>query len=287
MILLVDSYSLLFRAHHALPPMATAAGRPTAALYGTCMLLLKLWREQAPEALAFAVDAPRSFRREIYPAYKGTRQAVPEALAEQLARFAAIPAALGAPAHAVAGYEADDVLATLARRAGELGRRALIVTGDRDLLQLADRWIDILFIGRRGQDHVRYDEAAVEARFGVPPAQLPSLIALTGDPADNLPGIPGVGGRTAARWVRAHGDAAGVIAAASRLEPARLRAQVTERSGVILSNERLARLDRNLPLGEPLWSSLEIEAAARLRPLFEQLEFRSLLGRLPPFATGR
>jgi DNA polymerase-1 len=286
-ILLVDSYSLLFRAHHALPPMNTQAGEPTSALYGTCVLLLKLLREQTPDQIAFAADRPRpSFRRELYADYKATRHAVPEALSHQLARFSELPAALGAPVHAVDGYEADDVLATLACRAARESERTIIVTGDRDLLQLADAWVEILFIGRRGQDHVRYDAAAVEARFGVLPAQLPGLVALIGDSSDNIPGVPGVGGKSAARWIREHGDAAGVVAAVDRLEPARLRSAVAARSEQIVTYERLVRLVSDLSLGEPPWTRIDRDRVASLRPVFEALEFRSLLVRLDALASA-
>ena len=303
-VLLIDSHSVLFRAHWALPAMNTAAGEPTAALYGTCVLLLKLLREQAPADIAFAVDTPRpSFRRERYPAYKGTRGAVPSDLTGQLLRFGDIPAALGAPVHAAPGYEADDVLATLAARAAAAGRRARIVTGDRDLLQLAAESdeavsgrgpgqpapgsIDILFIGRRGQDHVLYAAADVEARFGVPPAMLPALIGLCGDSSDNLPGTPGVGTKTAARWLREHGSAGGVVAAAAALEPARLRRVVAERGEQIVANEALATLVRDLPIADPAWSPLAAPGLVALRSVFERFEFKSLLPRLDALISSR
>lgn len=306
-ILLIDSHSVLFRAHWALPAMNTAAGQPTAALYGTCVLLLKLLREQAPADIAFAVDTPRpSFRRDRYPAYKGTRGAVPSDLTGQLVRFGDIPAALGAPVHAAPGYEADDVLATLATLAAAAGRSARIVTGDRDLLQLAapgaesdgapsgrgpgrpaPGTIDILFIGRRGQDHVLYAAADVEARFGVPPAMLPALIGLCGDTSDNLPGTPGVGGKTAARWLREHGSASAVVAAAATLEPVRLRGVVADRGEQILANEVLATLVRDLPIADPAWSPLRAPGLVTLRSVFERFEFKSLLPRLDALISSR
>ena len=281
-VLLLDTYSLLFRAFHALPAMCTSTGVPTGALYGTSVLLLKLLREQAPAGVALALDAPgQNFRRALYPGYKASRPSTPGDLAAQLAELPALIQALGAPAFAAPGFEADDILATLARELGASAQPVCIVTGDRDLLQLAADGVEILFVGQRGRAHVRYDAAAVEARFGLPPDRLPSYVALVGDPSDEIPGVRGVGAKIAARWVREHGDIAGILANIDALAPAKLRPVITGHADQLRLNEQLARLRSDVPLGPgPRHAGFDDQARARLRALFERLEFRSLLARL-------
>src|SRR5262249_14968542 len=159
--------------------------------------------------LAFALDAPvRTFRAERYPEYKAGRPRAPTELAQQLERLPRLLAAFGVPVFCVPGFEADDVLATLARLLAAPGRDVLIASGDRDLLQTVGERVRVLFLGRRGQEAEIYDLARVETRFGVPPRQLPSLSALVGDASDNLPGVPGVGPRTAAALVTEFGSIA-------------------------------------------------------------------------------
>src|SRR5262249_5207127 len=159
--------SVFFRAYHALPPMQTRSGVPTGALYGTSSLLLKLLREERPSALALALDSPvPTFRHVAFEAYKATRKPLPDALRAPLARLPTLLDALGVPAHCAPGFEADDVLATLAGSLRGSGEGVRIVTGDRDLFQAIDDRVDVLFIGRRGEKPVVYDAERVEARFG-------------------------------------------------------------------------------------------------------------------------
>jgi DNA polymerase-1 len=279
-ILLLDTFSLLFRAHHALPPMSTVAGEPTAAVYGLSTLLLKLLRERRPSAIAFALDTKGpTFRHARYPAYKAGRMHAPVELRAQHDRLAEIIAALGAPSHRAAGYEADDVLATLARTAVAAGDRALVVSGDRDLLQVVRGGTEVLFVGRRGAEPVVYDEAAVVRRFGVRPQALPSFVALVGDPSDNVPKVPGIGPRTASLLVERHGDIAGIFAGERELPP-KLRGLVEGRREELLEREDLLRLRTDVPLEPPLHVAVHAAALARLRPVFEALEFKSLLPRL-------
>src|SRR5262245_26263072 len=154
-IVLFDTYSLLFRAFHALPSMCTSRGFPTSALYGFCSVVIKVLREQKPRALSFAVDAPvRTFRKERYAEYKTGRQKAPSELVLQLDRLDELFEAFGVPAFCTPGFEADDVLATLARRLAAEGTSSLVVSGDRDLLQLVDERTRVLFMGRRGKDAV-------------------------------------------------------------------------------------------------------------------------------------
>jgi DNA polymerase-1 len=280
--LLLDVHSLVHRAHHALPPMNTAAGEPTAALYGFASLVVKLLRERTPCGLGLALDAGNRRRRAIDAGYKASRRPPPPELAAQLARVRELPAHLGVPALLVAGEEADDVLATAARALVAAGHQVLVVSGDRDLLQIAGPAVTILFVGRRGGAHEEYDAARVAARFGVAPHALPDLRAFLGDPADDLPGLPGVGPRIAARWLSRHGDLAGVLAHVDELEPAHLRERVGAAAARLRQVAALGRLVDDLPLPAGDWlAPWNDDTRARLRTWFEALEFRSLVPRLP------
>lgn len=265
--------------------MSTQAGEPTSALYGFSTLLLKLLREHRPAAMAIALDAPKkTFRHERFEAYKGGRAATPDALVRQLARFADVVRALAVPAHCVPGWEADDLLATLARELRDEGRDALVVSGDRDLLQVARGTTRVLFVGRRGKDHVLYDAAAVEARFGVPSERVPSWIALAGDPSDNLARVPGIGPKTATELFARFRDAADLLAHVDEV-PGKLGEALRAHAEQIRANEDLARLRDDVDLGDSIRSApLTSGAFTDLRRLFEALEFRSLLPRLDAIA---
>jgi DNA polymerase-1 len=280
--LLIDTSSVLFRAHHALPPMTTRAGVPTAALYGTSSLLVKLLREERPKAMAFALDAPRAtFRHERFEAYKATRKPLPDPLRAQLARLPELLGAFGVPAHCAPGFEADDVLATLARSVAARGDLVRVVSGDRDLFQVAAERVDVLFIGRRGEKPVVYDAAAIESRFGVPPGKLPSYMALVGDKSDNIPGVAGIGPRSAAQLVARVANVAELLDRAAEIESPALRNAVVLAADRIRANEELARLRDDVSLGSGVEVAEFSKAAIpKLRAFFEELEFKSLLPRL-------
>jgi DNA polymerase-1 len=281
-VVLFDTYSLVFRAHHALPPMNTSTGAPTSALYGFSAVVLKVLKEQRARALAFAVDAPkRTFRHEAYAEYKGSRDAAPSVLVEQLGRLPDLLAAFDVPVVCVPGFEADDVLATLATGLCERGDAVLIVTGDRDMLQLVTSHCRVYFVGARGQQPTLFDRDKVLERFGVEPAQMPSRAALVGDSSDNLPGVPGVGPQTAAKLVQQFGDAEGLLSRLDEVTPERIRDALREHADRIRLNEDLSRLRRDvaLPVGA-LASELSASSFEKLGRAFEALEFKSLLPRL-------
>jgi len=280
--LLIDTYSLFFRAHHALPAMNTKSGTPTSALYGFSSVLLKELREQRPYGVVFALDAPqKTFRHEMYAEYKGKRDAVPSALAAQFGRLRELIDAFGVPRFEVPGFEADDILATLAHGLRQRGEPALVLSGDRDLLQLAHGGVRVLFVGARGQTPVTYDEARVFQRFGVPPQRLPEFAALLGDASDNLPGTPGVGPTTAAKWLGAHGSIESLLAHTREVTPVRLRETLAARAAQILRNRKLATLRPDVPLpAGPQCGRLSSDGLLRVRSLFVELEFKSLLPRL-------
>ena len=281
--LLIDTYSLFFRAFHALPPMSTRAGEPTSALYGFSSLLLKLLRETPGAALAFALDAPQAtFRHEVFDDYKAGRPVTPSALSAQFGRLQQLLEALAVPTFRCPGFEADDLLSTLAKRARENDTPALVVSGDRDLLQLARGSVRVYFVGRRSKEALIYDEAAVFARFGVPAQHLPSYVALIGDPSDNLPGVPGIGAATARKLLLGKHNCQELLDDLTRIKNERVRDALLEHRAQILETEALARLREDAPLAASSsgWSvppSSAFEAVARL---FEELEFKSLLTRL-------
>lgn len=279
---LFDTYSLLFRAFHALPRMTTAKGAPTSALYGFCSVVIKVLREQRPRGLSFAVDAPaRTFRHNRYAEYKAGRARAPSELLSQIEHLPELLESFGVPVFCVPGFEADDVLATLAHRLAAEGATSLIVSGDRDLLQVVGERTRVLFVGARGQKATLFDVDAVKARFGVEPAQLPSWTALVGDTSDNLRGVAGIGPRTATELVLAHGNVAGILANLDHVTPHKLREALRAEAERLLVDEELARLRCDVPLaGETLVAPLTPLALARLRALFEELEFKSLLPRL-------
>jgi DNA polymerase-1 len=281
---LFDTLSIFFRAHHALPPMSTSRGEPTSALYGFCSLFLKIVREYDPAGIAFALDAPeKTFRHARYEAYKATRDAPTDGVRQQLARLADLWDCLELPVFRVPGFEADDILATLARRLRTDDVPTLVVSGDRDLLQLARGSVTVLFTGARGRDAVLYDAAKVVERFGVAPEELPSYAAFVGDPSDNLPGVKGIGARPAAELVRKFHDVRSVVDRAGEIERGVLREAVVAAKKQLLLNEELSRLREDVPLPTgPAARPLDSNAVRRLRDLFVHLEFKSLLSRLEP-----
>lgn len=281
-ILIVDTYSLFFRAFHALPPMNTRAGQHTSAVYGMAVLLLKLLREHQPKGLAFARDRSEpTFRHQQFEAYKAQRGPLPDALKSQMGLLDRMLDAFSAPVFSQSGFEADDVIATLARELDQAGEQVLVISGDRDLFQVIRDRVHVLFIGRRGQPPVLYDEAAIIGRFQLQPAQLPSYSALVGDSSDNLPRVSGVGDKTAQRLVAQFGSIEAMYAGLDQVKSAALRQTLQSASQLVLQNAALTRLRDDLVLPEgPRYRAFDSAAKAKLRALFEELEFQSLLPRL-------
>lgn len=286
--LLLDTFSLFFRAFFALPPMSTSRGEATNALYGFSALLLKLLREHPGAELCFALDTGPTFRHQEFLPYKAARAPTPTPLVEQLRRLDHLLDCIGGVALGSPGFEADDVLATVSAALREQGRPALVVSGDRDLLQLAHGSVQVHFVGRRGKDAVTYDEAAVRDRFGVPPWRLPSFVALVGDNSDNLPSVPGIGPATAKKLLERRETATELLRDAPSLSPARVGRKLLEHAEQILNTERLARLRADAPLPPPPHlASPTSESLAAWRELFEDLEFKSLLPRLDKLVASR
>ena len=275
--LLLDGNSLAYRAFFALPTdMATASGQVTNAVYGFTNMLVFLLREHQPDGIAVAFDRPEpTFRHGLVTDYKGGREAAPDILKQQMGLVRQVVETLKIPILELATYEADDILATLATQARDRGDDVIIVTGDRDAYQLVeDPHIKVLYNKRGVTDYVLYDEAGIFERTGVRPDQYPMYAALRGDTSDNLPGVPGVGEKTAAKLINTWGDLDGVFANVDKNTP-KLRENLAAHEARVRENYLATPLIRDVPVECDLdelkmggWDPEEI------RDLFTFLEFR-------------
>ena len=276
-LLLVDGNSLAYRAFFALPTdMATASGQVTNAVYGFTSMLINLVKDHTPDGIVVAFDRPEpTFRHELVPDYKEGRAAAPDILRQQMGLIRQVVDTLDLPVVEVAGYEADDVIATLATRARDREIEVIVVTGDRDTYQLVeDPWVKVLYNRRGVSDYALYDEAGILERTGVAPALYPQYAALRGDPSDNLPGVPGVGEKTAARLLTTYGDLDGVFAHVESQTP-KLRENLTAHEEQVRRNALATPLVRDVPI------DLDVEGVRlapfdpdTVRELFGFLEFR-------------
>ena len=275
---LVDGSSWLHRAFNALPALSTKAGEPTGALYGVLNMLRKLLADYRPDYLAVVFDAPgKTFRHELFPDYKAHRPPLDPQLVQQIEPLHACVRAMGLPLLQMVGVEADDVIGTLTRQATARGWPVLIVSGDKDLAQLVGEQVRMLDTMK----NVVTDVAGVEQKFGVPPARIVDWLALVGDSSDNIPGVPGVGAVTAAKWLREYGSLDALIAHAAAISGKigdKLRAGLEQ----LPLSRQLATLDCNVPL-PVVFEDLRPASpdVAVLRALYERYEFRSWLRELP------
>ena len=283
LFLLLDGHSLAYRAFYALPAdLATSSGQVTNAAYGFTSMLAKVVGDLAPDGVGVAFDTPApTFRKEKDDSYKAGRKETPDLFRQQLPLIHQVLESLGIPIIEAPGFEADDVIATLATAAEAQGHDVIIVTGDRDSYQLVnDPHIKVLYNKRGVSDYALYDEAGILERTGVTPTQYPEYAALRGDPSDNLPGVPGIGEKTAAKLVNAYGDLDGIFANVHELPP-KQRTNLGEWEEQVRHNHDMSVLRRDVELSitiEDLVSRpFEIEEA---RSLFNQLEFRTLFPRI-------
>jgi DNA polymerase-1 len=280
--MLIDGNSLTYRAFFALPTdMATASGQVTNAVYGFTSMLVNLLKDHRPDQVVATFDRPEpTFRHEMVPDYKAGRAQAPDILRQQMGLVRQLIETLRIPLVEISGYEADDVIATLATQAATRGDDVLIVTGDRDTYQLVeDPHVRVLYNRRGVSDYALYDEAGIEARTGVPPARYPEFAALRGDPSDNLPGVPGVGEKTAARLINTYGDLDGVYAHLDELSP-KLRQSLADAEPVVRANAAATPLRRDVPVEiDPAEATLGGWDIEEVRRLFDFLEFRTLWDR--------
>jgi DNA polymerase-1 len=287
--LLLDGNSLTYRAFFALPTdMATASGQVTNAVFGFTSMLLNLVKDQNPDGVVVAFDRPEpTFRHEMLPEYKAQRDPTPDLLIEQFAIVRTVLDALQVPTVDLVGFEADDVLATMAVQIADNGDEAIIVTGDRDIYQMVkDPLIKVLYNKRGVSDYALYDEAGIVERTGVTPELYPQYAALRGDPSDNLPGVPGVGEKTAAKLINAYGGLDGIFDHADEQTP-KLRQNLIEFEERARRNvdAMVLRTDApvDLDLASVRWGTIN---TSDVRELFEELEFNSLYERLGELVGG-
>lgn len=281
-VMALDGNSLVYRAFFALPPdMANASGQVTNAVYGFTTMLLNLVKEHKPDAVVVVFDRPEpTFRHEAVPEYKAQREKAPDTLFQQLGIVRELLDALGVRWLEAPGFEGDDIIATIADRASGEGHDVLIVTGDRDAYQLVrDPHVKVLYNKRGVSDYALYDEAGIVERTGVTPAQYPDYAALRGDPSDNLEGIPGVGEKTAAKLISAHGNLDAVLAAADQQTP-KLKAGLVEHGERVRRNAVVMVLRRDVPIDIDIASLVPAPDLAAAGRLFDFLEFKTMAKRL-------
>ncbi len=285
---IIDGNSLIHRAFYALPAtMQTSRGEPTNALYGFVSMLLKLLEEEQPNYVAVAVDPPGpTFRQKIYDEYKGHREKTPQELGEQMARSREILEAMRISVFEVAGFEADDVIGTLAQKAGEEHLEVVIVSGDADLLQLVDNAVEVL-LTRRGITQVdRCNRAYLKERFGLAPEQWVDFKALKGDPSDNIPGVPGIGEKTARRLLEEFNSIEGILESLPRLK-GRLKENLEESRELLFMGQELNTIRRDVPLNFTRDCCRLVEPNhEKLLVLFRDLEFKNLAERVISASPG-
>jgi DNA polymerase-1 len=285
-LLLLDGHSLAYRAFFALPVenFSTTTGQPTNAVYGFTSMLINVLRDEQPTHLAVAFDVGRqTFRNEIYAEYKANRTESPTDFRGQVSLVQEVLGALHVPVVTAPGFEADDVIATLTVQAVEQGMDVLICTGDRDALQLVNEHVTVLYPRKGVSDLTRFTPEEVEAKYGLTPQQYPDFAALRGDPSDNLPSIPSVGEKTAAKWVREYGSLDELVDRVDTVK-GKVGEKLREHLSSVLQNRRLTELDRAVALDVGP-QDLAVRAWDRneVHTLFDNLQFRVLRDRL--FAT--
>ncbi|RMG36941.1 MAG: DNA polymerase I [Gammaproteobacteria bacterium] len=282
-LILVDGSSYLFRAFHALPPLTNSRGEPTGAIVGVVNMLRKLINDYHPTHIAVVFDAPgKTFRDEMYADYKANRPPMPEELGAQIERLHQIVEAMGLPLLVIEGVEADDVIGTLARQAEERGMDVLISTGDKDMAQLVDDHVTLVDT----MTDTTLDAAGVEAKFGVSPGQIVDYLALVGDSSDNIPGVPKVGPKTAAKWLAQYGDLDRLVAHADEIK-GKVGENLRSNLDQLALSRQLATIRRDvlLPVG-PQDLTPSPPDVARLRQLYEEIEARRLLAALEEEVAG-
>ncbi|MDD2338658.1 MAG: 5'-3' exonuclease H3TH domain-containing protein, partial [Geobacteraceae bacterium] len=282
---LLDGSSYIYRAYYGIRDLATTGGMPTNAVYGFTKMLLGLLQENTPQYLAVVFDRPReeTFRREIYPEYKANRDAMPEDLGPQIPYIKKVLQALAIPALEAPGFEADDVIATLARRYAAEGIQVTVVTGDKDLMQIVSERIRLLDTMKEtcsGPQDVLH-------RFGVPPELVPDILGLAGDTSDNIPGVPGIGEKTAAKLVQQFGSLEGVLRWKSLVNGKKRRENLQIYKDQALLSKTLATVRYDVPLEVPLADLQRLKPSlSDLLPLLRELEFEALAIAFTPPAPG-
>ncbi len=289
-VVLVDGFGLIFRAYFALPAtMSTTTGEQTNAVYGFASMLLDVLKSRQPDYAVIALETGQTFRHEIMESYKGTRSQTPPDLIEQIGRVQQLIATLGIPVKQVENYEADDVIGSLSRKLADDGYQVIVITGDSDLLQLVDDNILVVLPGARRFGEVReFDNDAVLERYGFGPEFVPDYKALVGDTSDNIPGVPGIGDKTAKALIAQWGSLETILEHREEVTPTRARNALIQHGDDAPLSKHLATIVRDLAI------DLDLDEARvgrydreDMTELFRELEFRNLLAKLPePLANG-
>ncbi|MDA2962937.1 MAG: DNA polymerase I [Actinomycetota bacterium] len=284
-LLLIDGHSMAYRAFYALPAenFTTASGQHTNAIYGFATMLLSLLTSEKPTHVAVAFDLSRkTFRSEIFPEYKANRTKTPDEFRSQMSYLHELVTAFGITTFEIEGYEADDILATIAKRAESEGAQTLICTGDRDSFQLVSESTTVLYPKRGVSDLARMTPAAVQEKYGMTPKQYPDFAALRGDPSDNLPSVPGVGEKTAAKWIIDYGSLKELIANADKLG-GKVGQSLRDSIDSVILNSELTQLVADVPItlsiDDLAWSGVYEN---KIAGLFDLLEFKTLKDRIKP-----
>jgi len=284
-LLLIDGHSMAYRAFFALPAenFTTAQGQHTNAIYGFATMLISLLKDEQPTHVAVAFDVSRkTFRTDIFPDYKANRAKTPDEFRSQMSYLNDLVTGFGITQFALEGYEADDIIATITKQAEREGAEVLICTGDRDSFQLVTEKTTVLYPKRGVSEMARMTPSAVQEKYGMSPDQYPDFAALRGDPSDNLPSIPGVGEKTAAKWIVEYGSLKDLISNVDKVG-GKVGQSLRDNIDDVIRNRELTQLVHDAPI------EYQVEALAwagvvesDLTKLFEQLEFRTLKDRLKP-----
>ena len=288
-ILIIDGHSLAHRAFHALPPtLSRADGTPTTAVLGFCNMMVKLLEQEQPDVGICAFDRPSpTFRHEQYEEYKATRKPMDESLRVQMPIVREAARAFGFSVVELDGWEADDVIGTLSRMAEESGDEAIIVTGDRDALQLASERVRVVLTRRGISEFDEYGPDEVREKYGFGPELIPDFKGLMGDVSDNIPGVPGVGEKTAMRLVSEIGSVEDVLAGAHSIKQERLKNALLENAEQARASRHLAAIDRNAPIGVDLEQCCRVQRdPGHLAEFLRKQDFRLLLSRLGLVGAG-
>jgi DNA polymerase-1 len=281
LLIIFDGHALVHRAFHALPLLsASKTGEPTGAVYGFVLMLLKVIQDYRPTHLAVAFDRPTpTFRHLEFEEYKAQRPKAPDELVRQIGRVRDVVKAFGIPIFELDGYEADDVLGTISRQASAEGMDTIIVTGDNDELQLVSEKTKVLLPQRGFVESALNDPASVSEKYGIAPEQIPDLM---GDPSDNIPGVPGVGEKTAARLIQQFGSIDGIYQRIGEVTPDKLRETLIAQEAQARQSMRLATIVTDVPIKFELEScragAYDRDAVVQL---FRELEFFKVLNRQP------
>ncbi|MFC2017899.1 DNA polymerase I [Chloroflexota bacterium] len=284
LFLLFDGHALIHRAFHALPPLTVSrTGEPTGAVYGFLRMLLKVIQEFNPPYCAITFDRPApTFRHLDFKDYKAHRPEAPEELRRQFSRVRQIVEALNITAFEMDGYEADDLLGTLSSQAAALGLDTVIVTGDADALQLVSPRVKVLVSRKTFGDTILYDEEAVRNKYGIAPQQIPDFKGLKGDPTDNIPGVSGIGDKTATKLIQQFGSIKGVYEHIDDVTPVKVRETLIAQKDRANLSKHLATIVTDAPVTfEMAECGVRSYDRERLLPLFREMEFLTLLDKIP------